>query len=197
MLGGPGWNVNQVPLFGSPYGGLRYGGYFGSGYYQQLVNPRVNSGIYNNSAAALNPWLYGSYLWGGYWNRPADQIPASPSYSNPAAVQPAEQVAQLETPNKPPAIGQAQQSEWAEVESAFQSASISVVAVRQAVEDLRARLAAMGQAPRANLTTGAANAEAALKRAQQQMSAGALKEARAEIQRAGAMARQLLREFGR
>ena len=141
---------------------------------------------------------FGNLGWGGYywwqptWNQP-QAAPSGPSYANPGTVREVTHLpAPLVAPERPDAS-----AEWAEARTSFNAASARVSAARQAVEELRARLEAIGQSPRANLLTGTASAESALKSAQAAMAAGQLEESTREIQRASYIAGQVLKEFGR
>jgi hypothetical protein len=193
-LGGFGAGAGQLG-FGA--GQLGFGWSAGSPVARRVfVSPysqfRLNGGVGTSGFGWNTPFLYSGW-YGAYINgNQAAAAPASPSYANPAVVQPAAaQPAPLEPPPMPAG------AEAAELRSSFASASVSVSAARAALEDVRSRLAAIGQTPRANLAASVASAEAALKLAQQHMTAGALADARSEIQRSGYIARQVLKEFGR
>ena len=159
-----------------------------------------------NSAGNLNGTL--GWNWGGYygsgsrfypylyytgWAQQQQNLPQGPSYANPAAVQP---IAAQPAPLQAPATG-GTSAEWTDARTSFNGASVKVSTARQAVEELRARLAALGQSPRASLTAGVAAADAALRAAQDRMTAGNLEESLQEIQRANYLASQVLKEFGR
>ncbi|MEO5922761.1 MAG: hypothetical protein ABIR70_02940 [Bryobacteraceae bacterium] len=154
-----------------------------------------------NSSGNLNGWGYWNsyatrlypYYWGVGANATANNLPTGPSYANPAAVLAAKEVA---APLIAPDNGKSG-AEWADARSSFASASAKVTQARTAVEDLRARLAAMGQGPRATLITNTATAEAAIKSAQSYIASGNLEETLREIQRANYLAAQVLKEFGR
>jgi len=146
---------------------------------------QVQQGWYWNSYA-LRPFIY-------YGNGTVTNSMPSPSYANPAAVQP---IGELPAPLRAPDKGK-RGPEWAEVRSSFDAASAKVSEARRAVEELRARLRAIGQTPRAELTTRASTAEAALKTAQERIDEGDLEESTREIQRSNYIAGQVLKEFGR
>ncbi|MEI9813204.1 MAG: hypothetical protein WDO18_11360 [Acidobacteriota bacterium] len=138
--------------------------------------------------ANVGGW-YGYYYWNQYMNR---QTAPEGTYENPSAVKPVGELAPaLVAPTTPST------EDWDDVRSSFTSASARVASARQAVEELRARLAAMGQSPRANLVSNTANAEATLKSAQELMTAGNLERSRTEIRRASDLAGVVLKEFGR
>lgn len=137
-------------------------------------------------------WGGSSWWWQPNWNQ-APAAPAGPSYANPGAVR---AVANLPPPLAAPEPAGAG-TEWAEARTSFNAASARVSAARQAVEELRARLEAIGQSPRVNLLTGTASAEVALKTAQDAMAVGNLEATTREIQRANYLASQVLKEFGR
>ena len=155
-----------------------------------------------NSAGNLN----GNWYWNSYANRvypyyfmglganaAANNVPSGPSYANPGAVGP---TAEIAAPLVAPANGKTG-AEWADARSSFASASAKVTQARTAVEELRARLKALGQSPRASLITTTASAEAAIQSAQTFMAAGNLEETLREIQRSNALSAQVLKEFGR
>jgi energy-coupling factor transporter ATP-binding protein EcfA2 len=142
----------------------------------------------------LNPGfggLNGYYYWTpGAGTNP---VPTGPSYSNPGPIR---AVGALPAPLQAP--GQLNASEeWTDARVSFTAASAKVSSARLAVEELRARLESIGQSPRANLSTNTVAAEAALKLAQERMTAGNLEESLREIQRANYLAAQVLKEFGR
>ncbi len=154
-----------------------------------------------NSSGNLNSSWFGNsyatrmypYYWGMGANAATNNVPAGPSYANPSAVQAANEVA---APLIAPDNGKSG-TEWADARSSFASASAKVTQARTSVEELRARLQAMGQSPRATLITNTATAEAAIKSAQSLMASGNLDDSLREIQRANYLASQVLKEFGR
>jgi hypothetical protein len=159
-----------------------------------------SSGNLNASGLLNGGWYWNSYAtrmspfyWGLGVNSVANNVPTGPSYANPAAVQAANEVA---APLTAPNNGKTG-AEWADARSSFSSASAKVTQARTAVEELRARLKAMGQSPRAALITNTATAEAAIQSAQSFMAAGNLEETLREIQRSNYLAAQVLKEFGR
>ncbi|MEP6963117.1 MAG: hypothetical protein ABI995_13640 [Acidobacteriota bacterium] len=187
--------ANRTPnlgraLFNNPFGaGIRTGAVGNSGPYR--ASP-YGSGLANGYL--LSPGFGG--LNGYYYWTPQSQVrqvPAGPSYANPAAVRAVGDLpAALVAPERPGAS-----EEWADARSSFTAASAKVSSARRSVEELRARLESLGQSPRANIVSNMANAEAALKSAQDQMSAGNLGASLTEIQRANYIAAQVLKEFGR
>jgi hypothetical protein len=88
-------------------------------------------------------------------------------------------------------------ADFGDLRARFASASAKVTSARQSVEEIRARLASIGQTPRAETLSRLTLAEAALSQAQARMAAGNLAEARDEIRRADYVAQQVLKEFGR
>jgi len=175
-----GFGIANIPLV-----------YLGAGGRNNL--PAGNQGLldiqqswYGNSFG-LRPYLY-------YWNGVSRAaLPTSPSYANPGEVKP---VGELPPQLVAPDNGKGG-AEWADVRASFASASAKVSEARRSVEELRARLAALGQSPRSSMVSGVATAEAALKAAQERMTAGNLEESTREITRAAYLAAQILKEFGR
>ncbi len=164
-----------------------------------FLGPGVNAG----GALGLNRGLMNQRWYGGfnnmqpyiyYWNRySSNPVPTSPSYANPGAIQP---VGELPPPVTAPDNGKSG-AEWMEARSSFAAASAKVSEAVRAVEELRARLQAIGQSPRAELTSRASTAQAALTTAKQRMEEGDLDETVREIQRSSYIAAQVLKEFGR
>jgi hypothetical protein len=204
-------NMSRIPsfVFGSPSAGIGVGG-FGVRNRAGIGSMNgMNSGIYNGSYyGSTNSLSTSGYLlspgFGGlngyyYWNPSMNNraTPQGPSYENPGAVRAIGEIPPaLQAPTKPSgATGN--EADWADARLSFAGASAKVSAARLAVEELRARLEAIGQSPRANLTSNTAAAEAALQSAQAAMAAGNLEESAREIQRSNYLAAQVLKEFGR
>ncbi len=170
--------------------------FFGAGMARgNIINPgqiNSNQGLMNQQSWYWNSYAMRPYMY--YWNGVSRQaIPTSPSYENPGTVQP---VGELPPQLTAPDNGKSG-AEWADVRFSFTGASAKVSEARRSVEELRARLQALGQSPRANLVSGVSTAEAALKTAQERMTAGDLEESVREIQRSNYLAAQVLKEFGR
>lgn len=192
-IGGVGSAIANLPLFF--FGGLgRTGGIPGAG----PVGGPLNGfgmgsslrGFYGNN---LNPYLGGGLGWGYYpnpWVYP-QQAPVG-TYANPDVVKPVTDLPPtLIAPETP------KSDAWADARTSFASASSRVSTARRSVEELRARLAAMGQSPRANILTNIDTAEAVLRSAQDAMAAGDLERSQTEIRRASDIAGVVLKEFGR
>ncbi|MEO8099472.1 MAG: hypothetical protein ABI811_17370 [Acidobacteriota bacterium] len=178
----------------NPFGmGVRSGQTAGSpiGY---RYSPYGAYGNNSNTGYLLAPGfggLNGYYYWTPQSQRTTDD--PGPSYANPGQVRAVGELpATLQAPERPGAS-----AEWVDARSSFNAASAKVSSARRAVEELRARLEALGQSPRANVIANTANAEAALKLAQEYMTSGNLDESLREIQRANYIAAQVLKEFGR
>lgn len=177
----PGTGVNRN--FAIPFGvGVQNGAYF----YQRSSYPRA----YSQSAGfnGLTPYYY-------WWNSAAqnNNVPTGPSYANPGTVR---TVGELPPALEAPKVG-AGSPEWTEARTSFTAASAKVSSARRSVEELKARLEALGQSPRPSITTSLTSAEMALQLAQERMTAGNLEESMKEIQRANYLANQVLKEFGR
>jgi hypothetical protein len=146
------------------------------GYYGNYMNPYLG---YGYGYGYVNPYVY------------PQQAPVG-TYANPDQVKPVTDLPPtLIAPETP------KSDEWADARTSFASASARVSTARRSVEELRARLAAMGQSPRANILTNMETAEAVLRSAQDAMTAGDLARSQTEIRRASDIAGIVLKEFGR
>lgn len=200
-----GFGFSGVSSLGRSLNGVAFGGAAPG---RLLFGSAGRSAFGSSGFGAFNRFGFGGYGQGygfgnpgGIWFTPysiqqLNSGPTAPSFANPAPVKElGELPAPLATPARPSTVSDS--AAWKDLQSRFSAASADVSAGRRSVEELRNRLAAIGQSPRAELDTRIALAETELALAQDEMTAGNLAEARSAMQRARALAQQVLKEFGR